>query len=365
MTSLDIARRRLCSVGLTGPVAVDLAEVVGRLGAVQAQDYGPTKWSLGQRCVGLDDVGIDVAFDAGAILRTHVLRSTWHFVRPVDIRWMQELTAPRVHAFNAYYYRQLGLDDALLRRCGDLISAALVGGGALTRKEIATMLERAGIPATGMRLGYILMHAELSALICSGPRSGKQHTYALLDERAAGVAAPERDEALAELTVRYFTSHGPATVRDFAWWSSLTIAEIRRGLDLVRGRLESDTVDDITYWYAASPAVPSQQPPPSPTVLLLWGYDEYIVGYSESKYALDLSGVARLGTPDRPAFNGVVVLDSQVAGCWRRTVSKHSVVIEATLYVEFDDAQREALHAAASRHGAFLGLPSSVVTTSG
>ncbi len=362
MQSVEIAHWRMHNLGLTEARFQHPEDVVRWLGAVQSQDYGPAKWALGER-VGTttSDAALDAIFASGAILRTHVLRPTWHFVLRDDIRWMQELTAPRVHAFNAYYYRQAELDEPTLLRATTLITEALRDGQQLPRKQIAALLERAGIVASGLRLGYILMHLELNGLICSGALGGKQHTYALLEDRAPAAKQLTRDEALAELTRRYFTSHGPATVKDFRWWSSLTLADIAQGLALNRAHLDHATHDGITYWFAADSAAPPAVP--SPTVHLLQAYDEYFVGYTESKYVLDASGTARASVGDRSIFNHVLILDSQVAGCWKRTLTRDTVSIEAKLYRPLSSAQHEALHAAASAHAAFLGLTARVVTS--
>jgi hypothetical protein len=354
----EIALRRLHSARLHGGPFDGAAEVVRWFGAVQSQDYGPAKWSLGQRMVGATDAAIDEAFAAGAILRTHVLRPTWHFVTPADIRWMLELTAPRVHALNAYYYRQLELAEPELTKTTGLLVQSLEGGRQLTRSELRAVFADAGIGTGGFRLGYILMHAELNGVVCSGALRGKQHTYALLDERAPEVPGLQRDEALAELTLRYFTSHGPATVKDFRWWSSLTMADIRTGLDLAGPQLERMTVDGLEFWFA-----PSEPPaaPPSPTVHLLQAYDEYTVAYADSKATIDLSGAARAQSGDRPNFNNMIVLDGQLAGCWKRAVRKDAVVIETLRYLPFDATRKHALDDAAQRHGRFLGLPAAVL----
>jgi hypothetical protein len=354
----DLAPWRLHSLRLSGAPLQAPEDVVGWLGAVQSQDYGPAKWSVAQRTGGTFDAALDQAFADGTILRTHVLRPTWHFVVPADIRWMLELTAPRVHALNAYHYRQLGLDDAVREKTNALLVGALRGGAQRTRKELGALLEGAGVALGGFRLGYLLMNAELDGIVCSGALRGRQHTYALLEERAPPARRLDRGEALAELTLRYYTSHGPATVKDFGWWSSLTAADIRDGLEMVASRLEREVVDGVTYWFA--PPAPARAAA-SPTVHLLQGYDEYIVGYSESKSVLNLSG--RTLPQARPVFNGVAILDGQVAGHWKRTQRRDSVAFEVALYEPFDDAQARALQAAADRQGEFLGVPATVVTT--
>jgi Winged helix DNA-binding domain len=355
----QLTRRRMHSLRLEGAPLETPQEVVGWLGAVQSQEYGPAKWAVGQRTGGDGDAVVDRALADGTILRTHVLRPTWHFVLPAEIRWLLALTAPRVHALNAYHYRQLGLDGRLRERCNAVLAGALRGGNQLTRAQLAAALADGGVEADGPRLAYVLMHAELEGLVCSGVPVGRQQTYALLDERVPAAGRLSREEALAELTLRYFTSHGPATAKDFQWWSSLTAADVRHGLELVAPRLEREELDGVTYWSAGSPPPPTAA---SPAVHLLQAYDEYIVGYSQSKYLLDLSGVAR-SLRERAVFNHVVILDGQVAGHWRRTIGRDSVAVEVALYQPFDDARMQALQAAADRHGAFLGLPATVVTT--
>jgi Winged helix DNA-binding domain len=350
---------RMRNLRLTGPPLDDPQQIIGWLGAVQAQDYGPAKWALAQRGNGLTDRSLDRLFAAGAILRTHVLRPTWHFVRPADIRWLLELTGPRVHVLNAHMYRQVGLDAAGRAKSEAVIAGALRGGNHLTRNELAEVLERAGISARGFRLAYILMSAELNGTICSGPLRGKQHTYALLDERVPRTEGLTRDAALAELTLRYFTSHGPATGKDFRTWSSLTVPDVGAGLEMVASRLQHADVDGTRYWFAGPWHT---EAPPSPSVYLLQGYDEYFMGYTESKYLVDLSGVARMTSGDRPIFNHVVLLDSQVVGHWRRTVGKGSVSIEAALYRPFNRCEAAALQRAAEKHAEFLELPGSLLT---
>lgn len=358
MKAKEIVLRRMRSVGLSGPSFDRPEDVVRWLGAVQSQDYGPAKWSIGQRLRGAKDSDIDKAFDDGSILRTHVLRPTWHFVLPEDIRWMLKLTAPRVHAFNAYYYRQLGLDQAVLRKSRSVFVRALKGGISLTRKELAKRLEKAGIEAKGLRLGYIFGSAELDGLICSGPREGKQHTYALLDERAPTAGSLALDEALAQLTLRYFSSHGPATIKDFKWWSSLSVSDIKRGLEITSTKLEREDIDGVEFWYSTSAKRSSVE---SPHVHVLQGYDEYIVGYSESKYLLDPSGGTRSLPKGRTVFNGVVIMDGQVAGHWKRTLKKDSVLIEVVHYDTLNRAQIQAVQTAANGYGDFQDRPVTVV----
>ena len=341
MTAITHARMR--SQCLTGDPLDTPGEVVRRLGAVQSQDFGPGKWSIAQRTYSVTDAAMDQAFAAGTILRTHVLRPTWHFVLPADIRWMLELTAPRVQALNSSYYRNQDLGGAVLERCNEVLASALRGGQHLIRKEIAGVLEQAGIPITPARLGGILMKAELNGIVCSGTPRGKQQTYALLEDRAPEAKRFSREEALAELTLRYFTGHGPATAKDLRWWSSLTLGDVKEGLAMVASQLEREVIDGTTYWFAASEADPEPAPP---TVHLVQGYDEYIVGYRESKHVLDTSGVARSLPRARGIYTHAIILDGQVAGQWKPVPRKNRLTVEVTLFTPFGNAQTQGLHGA-------------------
>jgi hypothetical protein len=360
MRDIDIAHWRMHNLRLSGEPFDAPADAVRWLGAVQSQDYGPAKWSAGMRARGASDEALDQAMAEGAILRTHVLRPTWHFVVPEDIRWMLELTGPRVQVANGHPYRLYELDGDTLARSSTLIVDSLVGENQRTRKELGALLEAAGISTAGQRLPYILMNAELNGLICSGALKGKQQTYALLDERAPRARRLEPDEALAELTLRYFTSHGPATERDFQAWSSLTLTDIRRGLAMVASRLENAEINGLPYWFAEP--VPNVAPV-SPTAHLLQGYDEYFMGYRESRHVVDLAGFTDSLPNGRSVFNGVVVLNGQIAGHWRRALKRREVVFDVALYRPLDDAQRGALEAAAHRQSEFLGLDARIVTT--
>ncbi len=361
MTHLDgdaeatIVRRRLRTQRLTGAGLARPEDVVGWLGAVQAQDYGPAKWAVGMRCRRPSDATLERAFFEGRILRTHVLRSTWHFVLPADIRWLLTATAPRVQARSAYRYRQLGLDAATLKRTDSLLVAALRGGNQLTRDEAGAMLTGASVSVAGQRLPYILSNAELGALICSGPRRGRQQTYMLLEERAPDARDLPRHEALAELARRYFTSHGPATAKDLATWASLTLAEVRAAVELAGPALRNEELGGHVFWMAAGE--PGRAPAlRSPLVRLVQGYDEYIMGYTETKRVIASRGRA-WSAADRPIASLVILLDGRVAGFWRRSIRRDEVVVEGVLLDPFDERQTAALEAEAARYGEFLGLP--------
>lgn len=352
MTDLNIAHHRLRNQRLAGPPVEKPEQVVKWLTAVQSQDYAGAKWAIAQRVKETADDEIDALFNEGKILRTHVMRPTWHFVMPADIRWMLELTAPRVNAVSAYYYRKLELDDALFRRSTTAIAKALRGGKQLTRSEIAQALKLARIDAKGLRLAYLILRAELDAVICSGALRGKQFTYALLDERVPRFKTLERDEALAELTKRYFTSHGPALLRDYTWWSGLTMADAKAGIGMAGHDLDHRTVDGKTYWFGELGETAKTK---APLIHLLPNYDEYLIAYKDRSNSIDPSLHNHLRQRD-DAFNAhIIVLNGQVIGGWRRTIEKDKVTVNANPLLKFGAAENRALRLAAERYGQFLG----------
>jgi hypothetical protein len=325
---------------------------------VQAQDYGAAKWGVGQRVEGCTDGDVDRAFDAGRIHRTHVMRPTRHIVAPAAIRWLLELTAPRVHAANAFYYRSLGLDDSVFAAANAAIAEALEGGEHLTRNELAERLAQVGIEAAGPRLAYLLMRAELDALVCSGSRRGKQHTYALLEERAPGAKALGREEGLAELAGRYFTSHGPALPQDFAKWSGLTIAEARHAVEFAGARLSRQKIGGAAYWSGREPPA-GERTPTGPVVHLLPNYDEYLIAYRDYG-PVAATAAARQVAPRGLFDRHIVLVDGQLRGGWSRTLGKQEATVEARLPTRLDAATRTALAGAVEHYGRFLQLPAAL-----
>ena len=357
MTNLDIARQRLHNQFLSQQIFEKPEEVVQWLGAVQSQDYGAAKWALGLRLQNATDDVIEQAFADGTILRTHVMRPTWHFVTPADIHWMLALTAPRVLATMAYYDRVLELDSATFMKSNAVLARALQGGKQLTRAELASEFQQVGIACDNLqRLGHIIMHAELDGIICSGARRGKQFTYALLDERAPQTRTLDHDEALAEFTRRYFTGHGPATLQDFVWWSGLTMADAKTGLEMVSSQLVHDVVENQTYWFSPSMSPTYDLPQ---TLYLLPNFDEYTVGYSDRSAVIDESDLTKFERWGN-VLNNTIVLDGRVIGTWKRVLKKNSVIITPSLFTSLNEAEMCALVAAANRYGAFLGLPANI-----
>lgn len=351
---LDLIGRRLANQRLLGPAARTPADAVSWLGAVQSQDYAGAKWAVGQRTARATDADVERAFDAGAIVRTHVLRPTWHFVAPADLRWMLALTGPRVRRILAPYDRRLELDDKVLSRSFRVIGRALRDRAYKTRGELAIALRTAGIEASGQRLGHIAAHAELTGLVCSGPRRGRQSTYALVEERVPPAPARTREEALAELTRRYFASHGPATARDFAWWSGLTVGDARRGLEAIGAR--QDVRGKLTYWHVASRAKAAE---PDGTAHLLPNYDEYLVAYKDREAVVgDRRTLVAEQRVDPYGYH--IIVGGRLAGSWRRAATATAATVAVAWTRRPSAGERRALDAAVERYSRFIGLPVTV-----
>jgi len=355
VTTNDICRRRLAAQFLTTLGPARPSELIRALGAVQSQDYAGAKWGLAQRLRGVTDAAIEREIDEGRILRTHVLRPTWHFVAAEDLRWMLELTAPRVNVANAHYSRHLGIDREVFRRSDAVLAKALSGGKFLTRAELRLELAHAGLKIpTGQHLSHLMMQAELDGVVCSGPRRGKQFTYALLDERAPASGISSRDEALSELARRYFATRSPATPQDFAWWSGLTIKDAKRGIDLAGRDLEAVTLGGQNYWVSSAAPRP---PRPARTVFLLPNYDEYFIGFRDRRAFGDRIGHTRPITGGTALIPHVIVIDGQLVGAWKRVIEKNRVRVALSFMTTLSAAERKGVGEAVRRLGAFLESP--------
>jgi hypothetical protein len=352
---LRIVRRRLGVQRLTGGRCASPTEAVAWSGGVQAQEHAEAIWSLGMRVDGCDASGVQAACDRGEIIRTHVLRPTWHFVAAADLRWLLRLTGPRVLAKAAGRHRELGLDDGTLARCDELLADACGDGDPRTRPELAAALGAAGIDVAGQRMPHILMHAELTGAICSGPRRGKQHTYLALDGRIPAAPDRDRDDDVAELVLRYFVSHGPATLRDFAWWSGLTVVDGKAGLAIAGERLVVEEDGAGGAWIAGAD-VPAG-PPPCGDAFLLGTYDEMLVAYRDLRY-VHADGRVSAEFPTRS-----IVIDGRTVGSWRRVLSRREVVVEVTLATRLSADEHRAVKSAAERFGTFVALPARLKTT--
>jgi hypothetical protein len=281
------------------------------------------------------------------------MRGTLHFVAATDIHWMRALLTPKILTNSAKRHAELGLMPAVLAKCEKIFIKALRGRKQLTREKLSALLERERIPASGPRRYHIFWRLAQEGLLCFGTHERKQPTFALLDEWVPATRALDREESLAELARRYFTSHGPATLQDFIWWSGLKTSDARTGIALAGPSLLRETVDDIVYWMGTELPDASIEPE---AVYLLPGFDEYLLGYTDRSAMLDRKHADRIC----PGFNGVffhtVVCHGRVKGTWKRVVKKDAVTIAATPFKTFSRAEKTEIAAAAKRYGNYLGV---------
>lgn len=354
MTANEVARLRLETQGIGVSRFKNPADVVRWFGAVQAQDYPGALWALGLRLPGSVEALVERAVADRSIVRTWPLRGTLHFVAAEDVRWMLGLLGARTIKRAAGRYRQLGLDEATFAKSRRVIARSLEGERQLTRPELAAALERSGVKTDGQRLIHLLNRSALEGLTCYAARRGKQFTFALLDEWAPSSKRLSREEALAELAGRYFRSHGPATLRDFVWWSGLTTSDARAGLEPAGERLRREVFDGVTYRLSSSTQAALEG---EPAAHLLPPFDEYTVAYKDRGAVLHPLHTQR---PDAATavLGPTVILEGQAVGTWKRTLKRESVFIETSLWTTLKKAERSALDAAVQRYGEFLGLSS-------
>lgn len=348
----EIANTRLNSQQIENPKLNSIKELVAHMGAMQAQDFAMAKWAVGLRMLNSSIASVEAAIDSGEIMRTHLLRPTWHLVSADDLHWMLELTAPQIRTTLTTRHRQLELTEALINRSNGIITKVLSGGEHLTREEIVAELNKFKIITDDNRSSHFLLMAELEGLICSGKTKGKKPTYALTSGRVAQKQNFTRDEALAELAGRYFNSHGPATLNDFIWWSGLLISDARKALEMIRQNLESITIDDGTYWFNP---VHVQKNKAGDAIHLLPAFDEFIISYKDRKAALSSEHYKKV-ISNNGIFWPVIVLNGQVLGLWKRTISKNNMTIEVNLFRPLKESIKALINEKAQAFGDFLGV---------
>ncbi|MGH8826748.1 MAG: winged helix DNA-binding domain-containing protein [Jiangellaceae bacterium] len=352
----DIARWRLRSQHLVRPHADTVIDVVANLLAVQAENPRQSEWAVAARTPRPSQGDIRAALDDGRLVRTHVLRPTWHYVRAEDIGWLLDVTAPRVRRVTAQQlHATYRLDERELDRATAVVVEAVGEQPDCTRGPIALALQRSGFDTSAQFVMILLAHLELDQVICSGRPLDDDHTYALFAERVPNPRRPDREDALGELAVRYFTGHGPATDRDLAYWATLTLGDVRRGLSLVREQLGCFEHDGRTYWHA--PGEPSQLSG-DPAGHLLQILDELYRGYQDSRWVLDTAGVV---PRKRESAAGMALVDAQLVAAMRRTVTTEQVVFHLAPYRRLTSRDLDALQQSAKRYADYLGRAAELV----
>lgn len=359
LTTSTIARQRLFNQQITSPRFTTPAQLVRWMGAVQAQDYRGSLWAVGLRLPAAGEADVEKAVADRTIVRTWPMRGTLHYVPAPDVRWMLRLLTPRVIARSAGRYRELGLDETAFRRSRKVLTGALKGGRQLTRSEAYETLQKGGVSPEGQRGIHIIGHLAQQGVLCLGPRRGRQPTFVMLEYWLPASKDMARDEALATLAVRYFASHGPATVQDFAWWSGLRVKEAQAATEDAGSALTSETRDGRRMFRAATPIPAARSRGPVAVLLPTW--DEYLVAYKDRDAAVDHPAAleARLKT----VGSALIVIDGRVRGSWKRAVARSSVQLRLAFWNPVTGAEQRAAQKAAARYARFLGLDLEIAGT--
>ena len=346
----DISRVRLQKQQISRSACSSVKEVVARMGAMQAQDIHMAPWAIGVRMQNGTIKMFEDSFNKGEILRTHVLRPTWHFVSSYDIDWMLELTAPNIRRIMKSRLRNLELTPATLSKSNTLFEKVLAGGIHATREELVGALKKSKIPVESLQVSHILMNSELDKVICSGATRGNKQTYALFSERATGIQQFTKEEALAELAKRYFASHGPATLHDFIWWSGLSITDSKKAVHCIRHEFIEETIGTSTY-LCSEPELPKR--PDNAAVHLLPAYDEFIISYRDRTPSLLKEHHAK-AISINGIFKPVIVSNGQVIGLWRRLTKPRAIAIEVELFHPPNDSTKTAIEREVLHYSEFL-----------
>jgi len=350
MNLKQIAYLRLINQQIAGTKFKTAKEIVSWMGAVQAQDYQMAKWAIGIRLPGSIEKEIEYAVDRGEILRTHLLRPTWHFVSSDDIYWMLQLTAPHIKNSLKSRWKQLELDQKTIQKSNRIIEKALKDGKHLTREEIFEILEREKIAAGNQRGVHLLLEAELNGIICSGATKGNQRTYALLEERVPKKNLLRRDEALAKLAQKYFSSHGPATLQDFVWWSGLPVKDARHAIEMIKQNFNSQKIGAQIYWSINSSAAQTKN---KDAAYLLPAYDEYLISYKdrsavlafeERKRTISINGI----------FKPTVIANGIVMGIWRKVTKREKIIMETDFFQEINKSLQTTIKLKSAELGNFF-----------
>ncbi|NOT99365.1 MAG: winged helix DNA-binding domain-containing protein [Sideroxydans sp.] len=350
---MNIAQLRLHNQHIAKTHFVQPEQVISHFGGMQGQDFPGVKWSIGLRLPQTTDVHIRRVFDERKIVRTWPMRGTLHVVAAADVRWILQLTSPKNIKGSLRRRDQLELDDKTLTKSREVITKALQGGKQLSRDEVYAALNAARISTEGQRGYHLLWSAALHGLICFAATTDAEQNLALLEEWVAPAKSKTRDEALAELALRYFSSRGPATLKDFIWWSGLSAAEARAGLEAIKSHLVQETVNALTYWMPFEIDLHQDVT----NAFSLPGFDEYLLGYQDRSAVLANEHAAKICPGGNGVFFPTMVIDGRVVGTWKRAIKKNSVVITVDPFAKLNKPALSAFKQAAYRYAMFMGLP--------
>lgn len=342
---------RLAAQQLQAASMPGIATLVSYMGAVQAQDFAMSKWAIGSRLNEATRLDVDNALASGSIIRTHILRPTWHIVAATDIMWMLNLTAPNILRITGGYHKSVELTPKILQQGATILRKSLDGGIELSREEIRMVLKKGKINTDENRLSHVLMDAELKGLICSGSVDGNGQKYKLIPDEIKQSGNIQREEAIQRLAACYFKSHGPATIHDFNWWSALSIKDCRIGVDLNAAILSSYDDDGTTYYFdevACSFSETGKQHH------LLAAYDEFFIGYKDRSACIEVKHNSRLFS-NNGIFSPSLITNGRASGSWKRKIDNKKVTIDIQLFTSPSNISMRNLRGQAARVGKFLG----------
>jgi hypothetical protein len=356
----EISGLRLINQHLFHPRLKSVKDLVETMGALQAQDFNMSRWAVGVRVSSATNKIIEKAFNNAEIIRTHLLRPTWHIVSSKDIYWLLELTAPQIKASLRSRHKGLEITQQVIKKSRKIIENCLRGENHLTREELISNLENSKIKTRNNRASHIFLMLELDGLICSGIIKGKKQTYALLEERVPAKKILYRDEALAELAKKYFTSHGPATLYDFAWWSGLSMRDSGHALEMVKENFISASVNSKTYWFKDEFNFNKKM---NNDIFLLPAYDEFIISYKDRSAVIAQENFSK-AVSNNGMFRPVIVYKGNVIGLWKSIREKDNILIEATLFKSHSKLVDRLIKKTSFLFEDFWGKPVEVTFTS-
>ena len=346
---------RLQNQQLVNTQTGSVSGLVKHMGAVQAQDFNWVKWAIGIRTnKSLEE--FDNAYNKGEIIRTHLLRPTWHLVASNDVSWLLNLSAPNINATLKGRRKELELSDQLVKKTNKIILESLESVDFLTREDLKKILHDNKIDTSQNRLSHLLMIAELDQLICSGPIRGKSPTYALFDKRIRNKEMLSREESLFRLAITYFSSHGPATLKDFQWWSGLSVSDSKVAIEAAKSSLHCEIKEDHKYYFIHAHINPDQT---LNAIILLPAYDEYIISYANRSDLLQKADHQKVISKNG-IFWPVFLKNGIVSGMWKRSVKKERVIVEIEPFIKLSKTDTQSIRKAAHDFANFYGLEVSI-----
>lgn len=350
MKRSDISKIRLISQQISGPKFESVRETLNWMGAIQAQDFSMSKWAVGIRLINSTDKVIENAFERGEILRTHLLRPTLHLVSAENIRWLLNLTAPGIKARLKSRQKELDLTESLLKKCNRIIRDSLKGENHMTREELVAILTKAKVPLENQRAYHILVNSELDGITCSGRLKGGKQTFALLDERVTKTKDLTKEDALKKIAGIYFSSRGPATLKDFIWWSGLSVTNAKNALEIAKPDLVSEKIASEIYWLS-NPITYSKNE--NISVHLLPAFDEFLISYKDRTASAPLIYQKKTFS-DNGIFWPTIVINGQVMGLWKRTIKKDKVIFETKLFEPINKSIQNKINKQSELFGQYL-----------